>query len=438
MSSNLKTRYAMSERSSRDKDERKNNSGESSASPGEDVVLHYTPGTEAHEAAAAPPDLRPASRAKLRVVLVQTQAENAGAQEISRLLGLGLTARGYEVFNLFFFRKSDSFDEPPNTAYCAPSRPGHPLALLRMLRTLAGQIRAINPDVVLTFQHFGNVIGGGVSRLVSRAPVIANQVSSAMSMSWPVRAADIAMGSTGFFQCITLNSHDMEREYARYPAPYRSRMKHVPHGFDDKSRRVPKELARQQFKLPPDRILLGCAARLHPHKRLDAAIRLLAGEPSWHLALAGQGADAERLKALANELQVTDRLHFIGEIPPRQMADFLACLDVFVFPSQAETFGLAAVEAASAGIPCVVNDLPVLREVLSFEGKPAAIFVDAADQTALSAAVSQILTDQALSNALRQSAEGLRSRYSLDSMVEEYVRILDTALGRGAQQTDRK
>jgi glycosyltransferase involved in cell wall biosynthesis len=139
------------------------------------------------------------------------------------------------------------------------------------------------------------------------------------------------------------------------------------------------------------------------------------------------------LQALADELKVSDRLHFIGEIPPRQMADFLACLDVFVFPSQAETFGLAAVEAASAGIPCVVNDLPVLREVLSFDGKPTAIFVDAADDAKLLAAVSRILTEKTLSDELRQSAKGLRSRYSLDSMVDEYIHILDQAVRTDAR-----
>ncbi|MFX7849746.1 hypothetical protein ABTK11_21800, partial [Acinetobacter baumannii] len=81
--------------------------------------------------------------------------------------------------------------------YCATRRPGNPLALLRMLWTLGAHIRTIRPDAVLTFQHFGNVIGAGVTRLVSRAPVVANQVSSALAMSWPVRTADIAMGSVG-------------------------------------------------------------------------------------------------------------------------------------------------------------------------------------------------------------------------------------------------
>ena len=42
----------------------------------------------------------------------------------------------------------------------------------------------------------------------------------------------------------------------------------------------------------------------------------------------------------------------------------------------------------------------------------------------LSAAVSQLLNDQALSDELRQNAKGLKSRYSVDAMVEEYVRIL--------------
>ncbi|MCP3369444.1 glycosyltransferase family 4 protein [Bradyrhizobium cajani] len=392
-------------------------------------MLHYQPGAELGEAPKLPSTAATLARpnsggSKLHVLLVQTQAENAGAQEISRLLGAGLSARGYRVTNLFFFRKSSSFDEPPDTFYCASRRPGNPLALLRMLWTLGRHIRTTRPDAVLTFQHFGNVIGAGVSCLVSRAPVVANQVSSALSMSWPVRAADIAMGSLGFFDRITLNSQAMEREYSRYPATYRSRMVHVPHGFDDKALTLSKQAARQTFNLPPDSTLLGCAARLHPHKRLDAAIRLLPGEPSWHLALAGQGADEARLRQLADELKVLDRLHLLGEIPPRRMADFLAGLDVFVFPTQAETFGLAAVEAANAGVPSVVTDLPVLREVLSFEGEPTALFVDASDHTKLAAAVSRILTDQTLSDQLRQNAKGLKSRYSVDAMVEEYVRIL--------------
>ena len=360
-----------------------------------------------------------------RILLVQTQAENAGAQEISRLVGSGLSVLGYDVHHLFFFRKSDSFDAPPNTIYCWPRRPGNPWTLLKFLWQLGRQVRQVRPDAVLTFQHYGNVIGGAVSRLVSRAPLVANQVSSGKSMNPAVRAADIVMGSLGFFKIITLNSREMEREYARYPASYRSRMKYVAHGFDDKSLNVPKHEARRQFDLPRGGILLGCTARLHPDKRLDTAIRLLADQPAWHLALAGQGEEETRLRLLADELKVSERVHFLGELSPLRVGQFLACLDVFVFPSQAETFGLAAVEAAGAGIPCVVSDLPVLREVLSFEGRPAALFVDASDNAKLSAAVSKVLDDSDLRNELRQNAVGLKSRYSVQAMVDAYVEIIE-------------
>jgi glycosyltransferase involved in cell wall biosynthesis len=365
-----------------------------------------------------------------RILVVQTQAENAGAQEISRLVGAGLAARGFDVHNLFFFLQSSSFDAPPNTSYCAPSRPGTPLAFLRFLWTLARSIRKMRPDAVLTFQHYGNAIGGAVARLVSPAPVIANQVSARLTMNGLVRAIDLAMGSLGFFKCVTVNSLEMYREYSRYPERYRKRLRHVAHGFDRKSTEITAAAARTLFGLPRDGIMLGSVARLHPLKQLDMAIRILADRPCWNLALAGQGPDEARLRQLAAELGVSDRVHFIGEIAPERVGTFLAALDLFVFPSRAETFGLAAVEAAHAGIPVVSNDLPVLREVLSYQGEPAAVFVDASDSALLAAAVAGVLEDGALSARLRRNAKGLTLRYSVEAMVDDYVHILQDACGR--------
>ena len=134
------------------------------------------------------------------------------------------------------------------------------------------------------------------------------------------------------------------------------------------------------------------------------------------------------MKSLSAELEVTDRVHLVGELPPQRIGEFLASLDVFVFPSAAETFGLAAVEAAGAGIPAVVSDLPVLREVLAIDGKPAALFVDPADTSKFASTVSRLLGDSDLRNELRQNAKGLKSRYSVNAMVDEYVGILQRFL----------
>ncbi len=205
------------------------------------------------------------------------------------------------------------------------------------------------------------------------------------------------------------------------------RVQYVPHGFDQKTTNISRFDARQIFNLPQDVTLLGSVSRLNPTKRLDAAIRLLPSQSDWHLALAGQGPDEERLRQLAKQIDVSDRVHFVGELSPNEIGKFLAGLDVFVFPTQGETFGLAAVEAASAGVPTVAADLPVLREVLSYEGKPAALFVDVADDAKFLSAVTEIISNQEFTKELQANAKGLASLYSVDTMINEYVRLLDHA-----------
>ena len=94
--------------------------------------------------------------ASKRILFVQTQAENAGAQEISRLLGDELVKRGHEVHHLFFYRKTDGFDGRENTTICCQERPSGPLQALKFLIKLVSNIKTVKPDVVFTFQHFGN------------------------------------------------------------------------------------------------------------------------------------------------------------------------------------------------------------------------------------------------------------------------------------------
>jgi glycosyltransferase involved in cell wall biosynthesis len=146
--------------------------------------------------------------------------------------------------------------------------------------------------------------------------------------------------------------------------------------------------------------------------------------PGCHLAIAGQGPDAVRLRNIADELGLSDRVHFAGELEPARIGDFLAALDAFVFPSSAETFGLAAVEAAQAGVPVIANDIPVLREVLEIDGAACARFVDTSDPHAFAEAVSDVLGNPKVADALSQLGRRLSERHSLAAMVEAYRELV--------------
>ncbi|MEK4034181.1 glycosyltransferase family 4 protein [Methylocystis sp. IM3] len=335
-------------------------------------------------------------RKERTVAIVQTQAENAGAQEIARQLATGFEKRGWRTRQIFFYRRTDSFDDESNVFFCARERPASPVSVLKLLSALYSELRRADPAVVVTLQHYGNIIAAPVAKLSGVQTVIANQLSAPEVI--PRAVARIAR-----------------------------RLAHIDHGFLDKSSNLSKAEARGRLGLPQDAVLLGCAARLHPLKQLDLAIGLLAENAGQHLALAGQGADLERLRGVALSLGVSDRVHFLGELDASRMGAFLAALDCFVFPSAAESFGLAPVEAAQAGLPVVANDLPVLRDVLSIDDASCALFVDARDTRAFAHAVERVLKDGALSASLTGAGRRLCQRFPLDRMIDQYLALMESA-----------
>jgi glycosyltransferase involved in cell wall biosynthesis len=360
------------------------------------------------------------------IAFVQTQAENAGAQEVSRQLANGVKAKGWGARQIFLFRRTDSFDREENTFFCANERPSSILGVLRLMFRLFFDLRRVSPDAIVTFQHFGNLIAAPIARLAGVRLIVANQVSAPRAVAPAVRFADKVIGAFGAYDRIVVNSAVTETEYRNYPPAYSRRLVRIDHGFHDKSAVFEKSAARQALGLPDTVELLGCAARLHPLKQLDLAIRVLTLNTKQHLALAGQGQDRARLEMLARALDVADRVHFCDELAAEAMGAFLAAIDCFVFPSAAETFGLAPVEAAQAGVPVVANDIDALRDTLAFEGEACALFVEASDIQSFAAAVRRVFDDDALRRALSARGRRLAERFPLEKMVDAYLKLIET------------
>ncbi|APF39427.1 glycosyl transferase (plasmid) [Chelatococcus daeguensis] len=369
-----------------------------------------------------------------RLLFVQPQAEGAGAQELARLLGEKLAERGFEVHHCFLYRRTGYYDGLPRVHYCAASRPRDAVALLRLLIALLRHLRRVRPHAAVTFQHWGNVIAAPIARVTGVRCVLANRTSATLAMRPVLAALDEVLGVLGFYSRIVVNSGEVAREYDRHPAAYRRRVVRIDHGFRPRTGCLPPDAAREALRarlgLGAEASVLGCVSRLHALKNLPAAVRLLPGDARRHLVLVGQGPEREALVALARELGCDERLHLLGEQPAEAIGDILAGLDLFVFPSLAETFGLAVVEAAAAGVPVLAHDLPVLREVLQVDGEPCGLFADARDERAFGAAATALLCDAAASARLAATGRRLERRYSPDAMAAAYERLLgDCRLG---------
>ena len=98
-----------------------------------------------------------------------------------------------------------------------------------------------------------------------------------------------------------------------------------------------------------------------------------------------------------------------------------AAADVLAFPSTKEGWGLAVLEAMSAGLPVVASDLPVFREYLQPEQDALMVPVD--DAAALTAALAAVLDDRALADRLRAAGYQVCARFTWDRCAAEHQRI---------------
>lgn len=104
------------------------------------------------------------------------------------------------------------------------------------------------------------------------------------------------------------------------------------------------------------------------------------------LVIVGQFAwSSSRERAMIANLQ--GRVQHLGYLPDRELELVLKNASAFVFPSITEGFGLPALEAMWKGVPCVLSDIPVFRELFGDHAQ----FVDPHDPTSISDGIQQVV-----------------------------------------------
>ena len=120
-------------------------------------------------------------------------------------------------------------------------------------------------------------------------------------------------------------------------------------------------------------------------------------------------------------------LRALGRVDEAEIDRRLAERPVFVSPSLYEPFGLAVLEAAQAGCPLVLSDIPTFREL--WDG--AAVFTPPGDDAALADALQSVMLDVELRRALGAAALECAGRYTIDATVERTVEIYGALLAGG-------
>jgi glycosyltransferase involved in cell wall biosynthesis len=281
-------------------------------------------------------------------------------------------------------------------------------------RVLLPILREIRADGVLLHAHDAHAVTlAGLCSLVTRVPMVATRrVDFHLRRRglWG-RAKRIIAISAAVADVLSEDGIRLERIVM------------VHSGIDLDAARLADPMGiRERLGLPPETTLACTVGALVPHKDhvtlLHAARRVANRFPALHWVIAGDGELRPVLEWLASELDLTDRVHFLGQVahPLRVIAD----ADVYVMSSREEGLGTSVLDAMARGIPVASTSAGGLPEMLH---PGAGILVPPRNPEALAGAVQRILSDAELRRSLVERASRAVERFSAERMAAE-VRLV--------------
>jgi glycosyltransferase involved in cell wall biosynthesis len=162
--------------------------------------------------------------------------------------------------------------------------------------------------------------------------------------------------------------------------------------------------------------------RRHVDALVGAFARLAAGRPGLRLAIVGDNRTRPwiDLDALVAGTGLADRIDVRSYVADDELSGLYARASAFAFLSEYEGFGLPPLEAMAAGVPVVVLDTPVAREIYG----PAAEYVSRAEPDLVAAALDRVLTEGPARERLLHAGTAQVERYSWRECAHRTLQVL--------------
>ena len=193
-----------------------------------------------------------------------------------------------------------------------------------------------------------------------------------------------------------------------------------------KELKINKAEKREEIGVPDDKILVISAGELIERKNHEVIIRALGKlqDPDIYYAIAGKGPLLDRLKQVASEVGIPDRVLFLGF--RTDVFELYHAADISAFPSKIEGLGLAGVEAMAAGIPLVSSNVHGILDYV-IDGKTG-YAIPPNDVDGFASALEKLAHDPALRESMRQNCldavEPFELSNALNVMWDIYKEIL--------------
>lgn len=281
-------------------------------------------------------------------------------------------------------------------------------------RRLRNAVRRFRPDVALTWMN----------RASRRAPRVDFPVIARLGGYYDLKYYRRCDAFVGITPDIVRHIRESRTEPARVEMI--PNFGDVPAGEIDAA--AARREVRQEHGIPREATVILALGRLHRAKAHDILFRALSQVPDTVLLLAGEGPLRTELEDLARELDIRDRVRFLGW--RRDTARLFAAADICAFPSRYEPNGTVVMEAWAHRTPLIAARSKG-PEWLVDHGETG-LLVPVDDGDALAAALKRLMDDPVLRESLVANGYGRFERdFSRKAVVKQYLRFFEELLRKG-------
>lgn len=287
---------------------------------------------------------------------------------------------------------------------------------MRRMHALPKAIRAINPDVVISFQTETNLLALETSAFYKARLIISERtnihhqkikkIPTLLRRALYPFARKIVFVSQGAADAYDWIKND--KKHVIYnpvepvepaPAPARDRKKEI--------------------------IALGRLIDLKGYDLLIKAFAKIAAQyPDWNLKIYGEGESRQKLESLIRTEGLDDRVELPGTT--QNVPDVMSLAGIFVLSSYYEGMPNALMEAMSHGVACISFDCPFGPSELITHGKNG-LLVDVGDIDGLSQNLSELISNPEKRQALGRAAEKINADLSLEKITAEWDCLIKTS-----------
>ena len=200
--------------------------------------------------------------------------------------------------------------------------------------------------------------------------------------------------------------------------------------FIDNSEFIGKsDYQRNQFATPDEKILIH-VSNLRPVKRVDEVLEIFKNvqkKINCKLIIIGEGPDMEKVNQFLEEHpDLINRVRLLGKV--NDLYKILQLSDVFLLPSEQESFGLAALEAMAAGTPVISSNAGGIPEV-NVQGETG-FLAEVGNVEAMASYTIKLLSDEKLLAKIKKNAKARALEFDLVNILPIYEKMYEETLDK--------